>query len=277
MKLASASTPREFGAALRAARERSGIGLEVIAERTKIARRVLELLEAGEYAMLPNRVFVRLFLQQYLAIIGEPLADWTPAFESTWQRFEDASQPWEVAVPAPSRGARVLPWVIGVVVVLGGVAGVLLVERHHIQDRPAPAVTTREAQPAATLPHAGAASAPVSAPPPTAAAAATPVAAASAPTAATPQADSSTLVLRALARACWVEVRIAGEHAESRLLAANSEWRVPAGGRAVAVTAGDGGALEIDYLGRRTERVGADGEVVRLHLGPAPMAAEPAP
>jgi cytoskeleton protein RodZ len=285
--LSSVSTPREFGAALRAARERSGIGLDIIADRTKIARRVLDLLEAGEYAKLPNRVFVRLFLHQYLAIIGERPDDWTPAFEATWQRFEDASQPWEVAPPAPSRGARAIPWVIGGVVAIGGLAAVVLVEQRHAHDNQASARLVREVQPTAVARQSEATAAPeppvaatatVGAPaPPTAPAAAASLVPSPPATPTALPADPNTLVLRALSRACWVEVKVAGGRAESRLLAANSEWRVAADGQAVAVTAGDGGSLQVEYLGKRTERLGTDGEVVRVHLGPAPPAAERAP
>ncbi len=250
--------PREFGVALHAAREKSGVRLEVIAERTKIARRVLELLEAGEFAKLPNRVFVRLFLQQYLAIIGETSPDWTSAFEAAWQRFEDASQPWEVAAPAPSTGARMLPWLIGLVVVVGGLVGVVLVERQHEGERAAPVTAAREILVPTTVP-----------------ATAAPVAATPTPAPTSPPVDSQTLVVRATTRPCWVEVRIGGERPESRLLAAGAEWQLAARGRAVTLVAGDGGALQVEYLGERRDPAGADGEVVHLRFGPAPGTAGP--
>jgi cytoskeletal protein RodZ len=289
---ALASSPREFGAALRAARERTGIAIDVIAERTKIARRVLELLEAGEFAKLPNRVFVRLFLQQYLAIIGEKAADWIPAFEAAWQRFEDASQPWEVAAPGPSRGARLAPWLIGLVVVVGGLVGVVLVERQHNGEgsapiaAPAPEILLSTPVPPTPLPAVEPAAAPESQPP--SPAAEPPVTAAppsQAPVAATPAApaaastplESGTLSLRAGGRPCWVSVHVSGERPQSRLLPAGTEWRLAAGGRAVTLVVGDGGALAIGYLGEQRERAGADGEVVHLQLGPAPTSAGPKP
>jgi len=255
---APATSPREFGLALRAAREKRGVPLDLIAERTKIARRVLELLEAGEFAKLPNRVFVRLFLQQYLTIIGEHQQDWAASFEATWQRFEDASQPWEIATPTPSRGARLLPWLIGSVVVVGGLAAVVLVERQHNREQgvvavPTPAITRSSPVPTSAVPA-------EAVPPPL-------------PTSA--PVDLQTLALRANNRPCWVEVHIAGERSESRLLATDAVWRLPAAGRAVDLVVGDGGALQIEYLGERRERAGADGEVVHLRLGPAPVSAGP--
>jgi cytoskeleton protein RodZ len=251
-----ATSPREFGAALRAARERSGVTIEVIADRTKIARRVLELLEAGDFAKLPNRVFVKLFLQQYLTIVGEPQESWIEAFETTWQRYEDASQPWEVAPPSPSRGTRWVPWIVGAVVVVGGLAAVVLVERQHSGETSVAAIPTPEIV--------------LAAPTPTPAPEPTPI-----PEPTQAPADPRELILRAGDRPCWVEVHVQGERGESRLLAAGAEWRVAAAGRAVSLTVGDGGALGIEYLGERRATVGVDGEVVHLKLGPAPESPGP--
>jgi cytoskeletal protein RodZ len=246
----SITSPRDFGAALCAARERSGVRLDVIAERTKIGRRLLEALEAGEFAKLPNRVFVRLFLQQYLLIIGERPDSWLPSFEGTWQRFEDASQPWEVAPPSPSKSSRWLPWAIGSIVVVGGLLAVILVERRQGGSGGLSATATPAALVPIELP-AAAASEPTPVPAPT-----------------SPPGQPEVLVLRAVGRACWVEVRVAGASPDSRLIAAGEEWRVEAAGQPVALVAGDGGALELEYLGEHRDRVGAAGEVVRLLLGP---------
>ena len=246
------SSPREFGAALRAARERSDVRLDVIAERTKIGRRLLESLEAGEFAKLPNRVFMRPFLQQYLLVIGERPDSWMPSFESSWQRFEEASQPWEVAPPSPSKGSRWLPWVIGSVVVVGGLLAVMLIERRQGGTGRGPTSPT----PVALMPSQEAAPATVEP---------TPV-----PAPTSPPEQPGVLVLRAVGRTCWVEVRVAGARPESRLIAAGEEWRVEAGGQGVALLAGDGGALQLEYLGERRDAVGAAGEVVRLRLGPRP-------
>jgi cytoskeleton protein RodZ len=260
MVLAPATSPREFGAALRAARENRGVPIEMIADRTKIARRVLELLEAGDFAKLPNRVFVRLFLQQYLALVGEQPERWIPEFEATWQRFEDASQPWEVSPPVPSHGARWLPWVVGIAVVVGGLIAVVLVERRPGGEK-SPATVSA---PARVLPTPLPATAP-------------PVETAATPAATASPDDVSVLVLRTTDRPCWVEVRVEGARSESRLLAAGTEWHVPAGGRPVNLVVGDGGALHLEYLGERREKVGADGTVVHLRLGSSPAAAGPTP
>jgi len=250
----SAATPREFGAALRAVREGRGVRLEVIAERTKIGRRLLEALESGDFAKLPNRVFVRLFLQQYLGLVGEHDERWLISFDAAWQRYEDASQPWEVAAPPPSRGMRALPWLVGGIVVAAGLLAVALIERRQSGGGgevapPAPdlVLPTRVAvAPVEVVPT----------PEPTA-----------------PASDPLTLVLRATSRPCWVELRIAGGLPQSRLLAAGEEWSLAAEGRAVTLVAGDAGALQVEYLGEIRDQVGGDGQVVHLQLGPAPSAA----
>ena len=253
----SATSPREFGTALRAARERSGVHLDVIAERTKIGRRLLESLEAGEFAKLPNRVFMRLFLQQYLVLIGERPEEWMPAFEATWQRFEESSQPWEVAAPAPSRGGRWLPWLIGVGVVGAGFAALMLVERGGVGGDGQAAPTPAALLPAVAAP---AIEAPTPVPEPTAA----------------PN-PPDVLFLRTGDRPCWVEVRVQGSRPESRLLAAGEEWRIEAGGRAVDLLAGDAGALQLEYLGEQRLRLGSDGQVARVQLGPAAAPTGPGP
>jgi len=246
----SATTPREFGAALRAAREERGIRLDVIAERTKIGKRLLEALEDGEFAKLPNRVFVRLFLQQYLGLINERDERWLTSFDAAWQRFEDASQPWEIAPPAPSRGTRAIPWVIGGVVVAAGLLTVAFIERR--QSGGGPEITTPV--PEMVLPTR----------------AAPPVEIAPTPEPTVEPTDPSILALRAGDRPCWVEVRIADELPESRLLAPGEAWSVDAGGREVALVAGDAGALRVEYLGEVRDPVGNDGQVVHLQLGPGP-------
>ena len=41
-----------------------------ISDRTKISVRMLAALESGEFGRLPNLVFARMFLRQYLDFIG---------------------------------------------------------------------------------------------------------------------------------------------------------------------------------------------------------------
>jgi len=60
-----------FGSRLRAERERRGISLDSIAEKTKIKRSFLESLERGDFSKWPaGTVFRRAYVRDYAAAIG---------------------------------------------------------------------------------------------------------------------------------------------------------------------------------------------------------------
>lgn len=60
----------EFGARLRAARERRGLTLRVMADSTKISVRALEALERDDIAHLPGGIFSRAFVRAYALQVG---------------------------------------------------------------------------------------------------------------------------------------------------------------------------------------------------------------
>jgi cytoskeleton protein RodZ len=239
------ATPGGFGEALKGARLASGISLEALAGRTKISLRVLTALEAGDFGTLPDRVFARMFLRQYLEIVGVPAAEWLPLFDAAWQGHQDASHPSALIPGVPVRKRRFAPWAVGLALVTAGVGGLLLVA-----DRPG-------ARPAAT-PAAFAATAAPAVPPPSHV---TPTLPAQ-PTAPPP----GVLVVSTEASPCWVEVHVAGEEPASRLLPARSSWQVQAGGKEVDLVLGDAGAAAVEYVGEVRRPAGASGAVVRIHL-----------
>jgi len=51
-------------------RQKRGITLEHIAERTKISMRFLRAIEDGEYEKLPGGIFATSYLRQYADVIG---------------------------------------------------------------------------------------------------------------------------------------------------------------------------------------------------------------
>ena len=77
---------------LRAQRLRMGVSLEQIEAETKISRRFLEAIEAGEYEKLPGGVFTRSYIRQYAARTGydaaEILADCARRSEGMGQKGE---------------------------------------------------------------------------------------------------------------------------------------------------------------------------------------------
>ena len=246
------ATPGEFGEALKGARSASGIALETIAERTKISLRMLAALEAGNFAKLPDRVFGRMFLRQYLDIVGVPAAEWLERFEAAWQIYDDASQPSLVLPALPTRRRRLGPWAIGLILVASGVAGVLLVADKS-GPRPPVAPAPVLATPAPVAEPTAPAAPPLTAPAPTPAE----------PPAPPPQ---GLLIVRTDSAPCWVEVHVAGEKTASRLLPALSTWQVDAAGKDVDLLLGDAGAATVEYLGKIRQPAGASGAVARIHL-----------
>jgi len=248
MDLLSSPTPRDFGSELKRARESAGVSLETIAEKTKIAHRVLEDIEAGQFARLPNRVFVRSFLQQYLRLLKENPDRWLRAFEAVWDRFESASKPRYSVADTPARGRRGGPWLLGFAVVAVALAVVVFVERRQNGERGSAVRPTPEA----LFPTVAEAPTAVPEPPPP-----------------TPTPDPALLVVRATDRPCWVRVLVAGRPAASRTLAAGEAWEIATGGGEVSLVLGDGGAASMSYQGETRDPLGAAGEVVHLRLEPS--------
>jgi len=61
---------RSFGARLRTAREQKGIGLDAIAQSTKINAALFEALEQGDTSRWPSGIFRRAFIRAYANAVG---------------------------------------------------------------------------------------------------------------------------------------------------------------------------------------------------------------
>jgi cytoskeleton protein RodZ len=247
-------TSRDFGEALRAAREKAGVTIEAISGRTKISVRQLAALESGDFGQLPNQVFAKMFLHQYLDLIQAEPENWLHAFDAAWRKFAESSQSFVVGPVVPVRRRRAGPWIVSLVLVAAAVTGVLLVERRqHVTGGLSLVRAPEQRAPAGTT--AGRAAAPVS-PTPTVAAEHTP--------------QPGVLFIRTGGTSCWAEVHVSGERPSSRLLASSAVWEVAAGGREVDLVLGDAGAVSIEYLGEFRSPVGRPGEVAHIHLQASP-------
>lgn len=250
-------TPREFGEALKSARTAAGVSIETICERLKLSRRVIESLEKGELGKLPSRTFGRLFLRQIVELYGEEPDRWVAAFDRAWERWLQGSQVVRVSDEMPRARRRLGPWIVGLALVAAGVATVLYLAGRVQGSGNGQAPPT----PAALLPML--APTPIPSPQPTP------------PPEPTPAAPPGTLTVRTGAAPCWVQVRIAGETMQSRLMPAGSAWEVAAGGKQVELVLGDAGAIEaVEYLGETRTELGRSGEVMRLVLAGAAAAAQ---
>jgi transcriptional regulator with XRE-family HTH domain len=69
----SAALRREaFGPRLKALRERRGVTIDSIAQKTKVSASLLDALERGDVSRWPKGIFRRAFFREYLGAIGLP-------------------------------------------------------------------------------------------------------------------------------------------------------------------------------------------------------------
>lgn len=102
------TTDHEFGARLKAMRERRGITLEAIAEASKISLPLLAALERDDVSRWPKGIFRRAFFRDYATAIDAPVDDMLAEFLRLFP--EDggapAAEPSELRMtlaPEPSR------------------------------------------------------------------------------------------------------------------------------------------------------------------------------
>lgn len=82
------------GKTLKALREKKGVTLEQIADKTRININYLEFIEAGRYSSLPAPVYIVSYLKQYAKIIGIDSAI-LEEYMKTYQRWCDSPKPKE--------------------------------------------------------------------------------------------------------------------------------------------------------------------------------------
>src|ERR1051325_6244924 len=93
---------------LRQARLRSGVGLDILAAKTKINPRYREAIEAGEFDKLPSGSFARMFIKQYADAIGLDGASFAEEFQRTTD-IDDSGPNLRDIVNARSNFRPVIP------------------------------------------------------------------------------------------------------------------------------------------------------------------------
>jgi cytoskeleton protein RodZ len=285
--------PADFGAKLRAARERRGVSLREIANATKIAVSVLEALERNDISRLPGGIFGRAFVRSYALEVGlDP--------ETTIQEFIAQFPNDSVTVGHPTSrqvedhqavesDRRTAATFLRLFLVSVPVAGVVLYfatagRRDAPAELPAttaPAPDTMAAPPApaieaiapardttsaaAVLPAAdgppAAARAPAAASPPEPAQIAPP---SLQPPVSTTAADHLTVAITAKAP-CWVTAIVDGRRVLDRLMQRGDRKTLEIA-RELDITAGDGAALALTVNGVNAKPLGKPGEVANAHL-----------
>jgi cytoskeleton protein RodZ len=149
-----------LGAQLKQAREQRGVGLDEIAQTTKIGTRFLRALEADHYDQLPGGIFNKGFIRAYARAVGldeeKAVAEYVAATEPGPVKSESSAQvqsrPVELRAEAESPGAD-LPWgVFAIVLVLVALGlagwGFYSRESHETGKPPARAVAAGATSPA---------------------------------------------------------------------------------------------------------------------------------
>ena len=114
-----------FGRELQLEREKRGVSLEAVSERTKISTRFLEALEIDDFSSLPGGVFQRGVVRSYCETVGLDQAEWLRRLSSMvegsqvdvdWASFAENIKKSRVR----SGGASRFRWwgVVGLIVVL---------------------------------------------------------------------------------------------------------------------------------------------------------------
>jgi cytoskeleton protein RodZ len=132
-----------LGTQLKRAREQRGVGLDEIAQTTKIGTRFLRALETDQYDQLPGGIFNKGFIRAYARAVGmdedQAIADYVAATEPSVGKVEGAApvtvgRMVELRAEAERGDAGDLPWgAFALVLVLGalGLAGWGLYSREH--------------------------------------------------------------------------------------------------------------------------------------------------
>jgi cytoskeletal protein RodZ len=257
--------PAGFGAKLREARERRGISLRQIADRTRISIAVLEALERDDISRLPGGIFSRAFVRSYANEVGlDPeatIGEFVSRFPTDSVTVgHAASRPIEdnEAIESERRIASSVLWLVLLAVPLTGV--VLYFVAAGRQPAPvqsqSPPIQGTAAAALAAVPE------PTPAQPP-----ASQIHARAEERPEATAGDTLTVVVTATDR-CWVSAIVDGERSLQRELAAGEKHAFDVR-RELVITAGNAGALEMVVNGVEARPLGKSGQVVtaRLNLG----------
>jgi cytoskeleton protein RodZ len=308
-----------FGAQLKQERERKGVTLEDISLTTKIGTRMLRALEEGHFDQLPGGIFNKGFIRAYARCLGmdeeQAIADYLIATGVTPSAKKSENDEAPILEP-PSReqnpATAGLPWgtfAVVLLIVALGFAGWGFYSRESEKEASgsaAPAQNATAANPPSTAPAAtaeqpqpepkpaesedstAATSKPIEPPvataapsQPTASPAVSPApqtSAESQPRPAVPSNAPLLLVIKAREDS-WLSISVDGEIITRALLTAPAQKSVRAQNQ-IVIKAGNVGALDFEFNGKKLPTQGDYGEVKSLTfsatgLQPAPPKPEP--
>ena len=249
----------DFGAKLRAARERRGVSLRQVAASTKISVAALKALESNDLKYLPEGIFTRSFVRSFASEVGldpeeavrEFLAQSTAERMLTGSVYVDDSEDYGQYLNQ-QRVARTALWII----LLSVSIAVLLVflgwggESEESASSAAPVLNERSAEVDVGLEG-------VATPP--------------SPSVADPLAAKQGVAVGPLTieihprGQCWVSLTVDGERMFSRVMEPG-EREAREAEREVVINIGDAGAFDYSINHQRGRALGRDGEVVTARI-----------
>ena len=251
--------PKSFGEELRRLRESAGLSLDDISVETKILKRILTDLEAGDFRFLPQKVFSRNFVTQYATVVGADPYRLADLFDASWERFllaSGAHSRFTSEEPPLIHTFRWRFWLPVVFAALILVAAAIVIVRDSTPEvqlgadlLPFPALApSRQASP-------------------TARAVPEPQSLQRIESDAV-QANIDQVVFTVRVRPdmeCWIYDRDRDGVAGGRLLAGGAEERMALGGP-VKLTIGDADAVSLEVAGVQYEDLGRPGQVVHTEV-----------
>lgn len=274
-----------FGARLKRERERRGITLDDISVSTKIGTRLLHALEEDHFDQLPGGIFNRGFVRAYARHVGldeeQTIADYLAASgDNIPGRIpESEEEPEVVEVPAEEEervGTGGVPWGIFAIAVLLVAIGVAVWGSYSREKRKQAADGVASGMSQATQVTPAAAPVAASPKPPLAAPVASPTIVATKAVSPPVSPAPGSFVVRIKAREdCWIVLTADGKVILQDTLAGDTERSVEAR-REIAIRAGNVGALDVFFNGKKLSAQGDLGEVKTLTfdangLQPAPL------
>jgi len=262
-----------FGEKLKREREKRSITLEQISASTKIGTRMLQALEEDKFNQLPGGIFNKGFVRAYARFVGldeeQTVSEYLEASgEAPPPRIDAAAEiPAHAVEPRLSTASRDLPWGVFAAFLLI-VALVLSIwsyrkREHRAAHEPATPVSLVEQSPPVAAATSKSASDQPKSPPSTRSAVATPPPAVSPATA--PATGEFTILIHAREDS-WLSITADGKLLFSDILTTDSD-RTVRGRNEVIVKAGNTGAVDFTFNGKKLPPQGDYGEVKTVTFG----------
>lgn len=262
-----------FGAKLKQEREQRGVTLDEISSSTKIGTRMLHALEEDHFDQLPGGIFNKGFIRAYARCLGideeQAIADYLVASGTGEPQTQAEASPAAAAIAqrieTETGPAHNLPWgllaVLLLVIALGFAAwgfysrGVGKIGRSAMHASSAPQSSIGVPGEARSVPSGSAQHAPTAISAPRVSSVSATVSAKTAPV------SSAPLVLRiSLRQDSWISITADGHESTRGTLTAPAERAVQAR-KEIVVKAGNSGAVDYEFNGKKVPAQGVDGQV----------------